>query len=267
MTPGADHRLIQSRLQCYGGTGPSPLGRTRTAERATGRRRTRLSEALAVPSSSAQRRPVESSSELHVAEHFYAQSALADLSGIPTLRAAFPQMPRCELVDLRRHYWEVCREQNRVATEGLAGRRATIAATNTPLQWELRGRHRRTEASHPVPGRSGGTSGPVDVGGRRGGNEFHYPDDHSRPMPLDLWQGRTPIDSAERKNIHLTIQRIRSPIHASLESASTEPSTAARRAAIYRRVVRQALLELGILSTTWRLITLPLKPKKWAKIL
>jgi hypothetical protein len=280
-------------------------------------------------------------------------------TGIPTLRAAFPQMPRCELVDLRRHYWEVYREHNRVAIAQLAwhapGRvwamdhakpprpvdgvwpdllsvrdlasgmvlawlpvaDQTAATTRDALvglfleygaplvlksdngsafqaevaallrDWQvialpsppqtpryngsceagIGGLKVRTQYQAALGGHPGLWTSEDTEAARRRGNEFHYPAGHDRPTPLELWQGRTPIDSVERENIHLTIERIRSQIHASLESTSAEPSTAARRAAIHRRVVRQALLELGILSTTWRLITLPLKPKKWAKIL
>ena len=34
--------------------------------------------------------------------------------GIPTIRTAFPEMPRCELVDVQRDYWSVYRHHNKV---------------------------------------------------------------------------------------------------------------------------------------------------------
>ena len=34
--------------------------------------------------------------------------------GVPSLRVAFPDMPPCELTDLRRDYWQVYRHHNRV---------------------------------------------------------------------------------------------------------------------------------------------------------
>jgi transposase InsO family protein len=39
--------------------------------------------------------------------------------GLPTMRATFPNIPRCELVDLRRDYRREFREGNRQATEEL----------------------------------------------------------------------------------------------------------------------------------------------------
>jgi hypothetical protein len=98
-------------------------------------------------------------------------------------------------------------------------------------------------------------------------NECHWPQGYNHPTAAELWQSRTPIDPDERQRIHLTVQRIRSQIEAGFDRASRDALTAADQAAIHRRVVRQALVELGILSTKWRSIPLPIKPKKLAKIL
>ena len=89
-------------------------------------------------------------------------------------------------------------------------------------------------------------------------------DGPGQPTAQERWQTRSPIDQGERERIHLTIERIRSRMTQAMDPLSRRSLTAADEAAIHRRVVRQALVELGILSVTWRSITLPLKPKKRA---
>ncbi len=101
---------------------------------------------------------------------------------------------------------------------------------------------------------------------RRQTNEFHYPNGHNQPIALEVWQSRTPIDHDERERFHLTVERIRSQMQETMDPTSRESLTAADQAAIHRRVVRQALVELGILSTIWRSITLPIKLRKCARI-
>ena len=101
---------------------------------------------------------------------------------------------------------------------------------------------------------------------RRQANEFHYPHHHRHSTALAVWQSRSPITTAERERFLLTVRRLRSQIHEAMDLASQESLTAADHAAIHRRVVRQALVELGILSITWRSISLPIKPRKCARI-
>ncbi len=84
-------------------------------------------------------------------------------------------------------------------------------------------------------------------------------------LPLRLIR-RGAVDPSEREGFHLTVARIRSQIEEALDPISRESLTAAELAAIHRRVVRRALGELGILSTTWRSIPLPIKPKKLARM-
>jgi len=279
--------------------------------------------------------------------------------GIPTLRATFPKVPPCELIDLRLDYWRVYRDHNRVVLQELTwnfpGRvwamdhakppqpvdgiyRAMFSvrdmASGMALDWfpvpdetatttrdallalfvefgpplvlksdngsafkaevldlladwhiiplasppvtpsyngsceagigglKTRTRHQAALAGHPGLWTCEDTEA-----AQRQTNEFHYPNGHNRPTALEVWQSRTLIDQAERERIYLTVERIRSQINQTMDPRSRESLTAADEAAIHRRVVRQALVELGILSVTWRSITLPLKPKKWAKII
>jgi len=98
-------------------------------------------------------------------------------------------------------------------------------------------------------------------------NEFHYSKGYGHPAPLDLWKARTVISEAERDGFHLTVERIRVQIEESIGRKTKEESTAALQAAVHRRIVRQALEEFGILSAKWRFITLPIKPKKCARIM
>jgi hypothetical protein len=101
---------------------------------------------------------------------------------------------------------------------------------------------------------------------RRQANEFHHPDGHTQPAPLEVWRSRSPIDHNERSRFQLTVARIDNELQRALGAEQSEEPTEAELAAQHRRVVRQALEELGILSITWRLITLPIKSKKWARI-
>jgi hypothetical protein len=278
--------------------------------------------------------------------------------GVPSLRVAFPQMPPCELTDLRRRYWQTYRHHNRIALEELTwhapGRVWAMDHAKAPqpvdglypslfavrdlasgmtLDWlpvpdetaattrdalvalfrefgpplvlksdngsafkaEVRallddwrviplpspprtpryngsceagigGLKTRTHHQAALAGHPGIWTSEDTEAARRAGNEFRYPDGHQQPPPLVIWESRVPIEPEERQRIRLTVERIRSEIHQSMDPVSRSSLTAADQAAIHRRVVRQALVELGILSTIWRSITLPLKPKKWARI-
>jgi hypothetical protein len=278
--------------------------------------------------------------------------------GIPTMRVAFPNVPPCELTDLRLDYWRVYRHHNRVALEeltwnspgrvwamdhakppqpvdgiyaamfavrdlasgmaldwlpvpdetavttrdallalfleygpplvlksdnGSAFKRDVVTLLNdwriTPLPsppetpryngsceagiggLKNRTRHQAALAGHPGIWTSDDTEA-----ARRHTNEFHYPDGYTKATALDVWQSRSPIDHAERERFRLTVERIRSQMQGAMDPTSRESLTAADQAATHRRVVRQALLEQGILSTKWRSITLPIKPRKYARI-
>ena len=98
-------------------------------------------------------------------------------------------------------------------------------------------------------------------------NEYHYPNGHTQPNAMERWRARSRIDHAERKSFLLTIQRQRHQMQEVMYPEQEEKLTAAQRAAVERRVVRQALVEQGILSVAWRSITLPIKPRKYAKIM
>jgi len=100
---------------------------------------------------------------------------------------------------------------------------------------------------------------------RRHSNEI--PKEYNRSTALEIWESRDPIDDEEREHFYLTVARIRSQMQAEMDRKPHEEQTAATKAAIERRVVRQALEELGILSTKWRSIPLPIKPRKCARIM
>jgi hypothetical protein len=118
-----------------------------------------------------------------------------------------------------------------------------------------------------LAGRSGFWTSEDTEAARRKANEFQYPQGHTQPTNRQVWQSRPPIDYNERTTFHDTVQRIRKELQEALDAESTkEEPTAAEQAAQHRRVVRQALVELGILSTQWRSIPLPIKRKKLARI-
>jgi hypothetical protein len=278
--------------------------------------------------------------------------------GVPSLRVAFPDLPPCELSDLRRDYWQVYRHHNHVVLAELTwnspGRVWAIDHADPP--GAIDGVYAAVLAVRdlasgmvldwlPVPDETAATTrdallalfvefGPplvlksdngsafkadvltllddwqvtplpspawtpsyngsceAGIGGlktrtfyqaaraghpgiwtsedteaaRRQTNEFHYPHNHRHSAALAVWESRSPITPAERERFLLTVQRLRNQIHEAMDLASQESLTAADQAAIHRRVVRQALVELGILSITWRSISLPIKPRKCARI-
>jgi transposase InsO family protein len=101
---------------------------------------------------------------------------------------------------------------------------------------------------------------------RRRANEFHHPRRHRPSTSIDLWRSREAIDDHERRKFHSAIDRIRNELTENNQVTLSEPPTDAELAKLHRSVVRRALAELGILSTRWRSITLPIKPKKLARI-
>jgi transposase InsO family protein len=120
----------------------------------------------------------------------------------------------------------------------------------------------RTHYQAALAGRPGRWTSEDVEAARRRANEFHHPDGHTQPTPLEVWQSRSLIDDNERKRFLETLERIRREHEPPRDAAPTEADLAREQ----RSVVRQALVELGVLSTRRRLITLPIKSKKPAKI-
>ena len=100
---------------------------------------------------------------------------------------------------------------------------------------------------------------------RRYTNQYYRRRETDRTA-LEIWHARTAIDDAERKRFLLTVEAGRSQIQEKMDPESQGKQTAATKAAIERRVVRRALEKSGMVSTKWRSITLPIRPRKCAKI-
>jgi hypothetical protein len=81
--------------------------------------------------------------------------------------------------------------------------------------------------------------------------------------PQQLWQSRAEIDYTERARFRLAVEQSQEEQREKRSCGPEEQPTAVE----HRRAVRQALVELGILATVWRSITLPIQPRKVAKIL
>jgi transposase InsO family protein len=124
----------------------------------------------------------------------------------------------------------------------------------------------RTHYQAARHGRSGHWTCEETEAARCQANEYHYPDRPAHVTPHELWQSRAEIDYTEREQFHLAVERALHEQHNKRPCDPEEQPTAAQQAAEHRRAVRQALVELGILSTQWRSITLPIKPRKSAKI-
>jgi hypothetical protein len=280
--------------------------------------------------------------------------------GLPTLRTTFPDLPRCELVDLQSDYRREFRQGNRLAVEeltwhlpgrvwamdhakpprpidglydrcfsvrdlasgmqlawlpvpdetaettldalqalflehgpplvlksdngsafkselvaGLLADWAVVPLRSPPLTPEYNGSCEagiggmkvRTHYQAARDARAGFWTCEDMEAARRQANEYHHPHGHIQFTPHQLWQSQTEIDYTERAEFRSAVERAAYEQQQKRESIPQEHSlTAAALAAEHRRAVRQALVELGILTTRWRSITLPIKPRKPAKI-
>lgn len=100
--------------------------------------------------------------------------------------------------------------------------------------------------------------------GRRQANEVHRASLAS-PTAAERWDQRTTIDATERQTFRDAIDRHRTELIASLLRKNS-CTTAKEAATIERITIRQALVELGMLTLKRRSITLPIKPNNLAKI-
>ncbi len=97
-------------------------------------------------------------------------------------------------------------------------------------------------------------------------NELHVPSEKCPFTAHELWTCQTPIGHNERQTFLSTVARIG---HELCLLPTTDPSLpqAPDPPFLQRRVLRRALVELGLLSVTRRSISLPINRRKMAKIL
>ena len=100
--------------------------------------------------------------------------------------------------------------------------------------------------------------------GRRQANEVHRKK-HDAPTAAERWNQRTTIDVTERQTFRDAIDRYRVARIASLMQKNS-CTTANEAATIERIAIRQALVELGMLTLKRRSITPPIKTNNLAKI-
>ena len=124
----------------------------------------------------------------------------------------------------------------------------------------------RTHDQAARNGRAGHWTSEDTEAARCQANEYHHPADQTQFTPYQRWQRRTAIEYTERVEFHLAVERALHEQQQKRPSDSEVPLPAAAQAAEHRRAVRQALVELGILTTEWRSISLPIKSRKSAKI-
>lgn len=98
-------------------------------------------------------------------------------------------------------------------------------------------------------------------------NEFHRGDRPSNPTAQEKWASRRAINEVDRREFQKALDEERHKVHNRLgEATEDEVITACQLARQERRAVTQALVELGLLSVTWRSIALPINAKKVARI-
>ena len=100
---------------------------------------------------------------------------------------------------------------------------------------------------------------------RRQANELTRPQGHLGPTPSELWDDHRPISPEQRSQFRAAIATSPRRDHRRT-TRSFDPQNKNHQRQVHRQAVRQALLELGLLTITRRSIPLPLKRKKRAKI-
>ena len=125
----------------------------------------------------------------------------------------------------------------------------------------------RTHEQAALAGRAGFWTSEDLEAARRHANEAYVPDTGTARTAEEIWNSAPPIDDQERQAFHERVQHIESTFREVLTTTATLPATPHERAAFDRRVIRRTLVESGLLSITRRLISLPLKRRKLAKIL
>jgi putative transposase len=99
---------------------------------------------------------------------------------------------------------------------------------------------------------------------RRQSNELARPKGHLRPTPTERWATRAPITKQEREEFYAVVRENRQKIQDVTTRVDRDNLNQER--CVQRQAVRQALLDLGLLTITRRSITLPFKLAKAAKI-
>jgi hypothetical protein len=109
------------------------------------------------------------------------------------------------------------------------------------------------------------TSADLEVA-RRHSNELYLPDERTVMTAQEHWHWQAPICDNERQTFLDTVSSIQRELSTRLAANVTQPVTDHAQAALQRSVLRRALVELGLLTVTRRLITLPLNRRKMARI-
>ncbi len=84
--------------------------------------------------------------------------------------------------------------------------------------------------------------------------------------PQELWDQTATITADERRVFVQTVRETERTLRDILAAHDALPTDPTAEAALQRRVIRRALVELGLLSINRRLISLPLKRRKMAMI-
>jgi transposase InsO family protein len=122
----------------------------------------------------------------------------------------------------------------------------------------------RTRTDHFAE-RAGGWTRQCLAAARRQANELTRPEGHLGPTHSQRWNARVPISQTQRKQLHARIAHHRKEIITGRQEGF-DPENKNHQHQVLRQAVRRALLDLGLLTTTRRSISPPLKRKKRARI-
>ena len=113
--------------------------------------------------------------------------------------------------------------------------------------------------------RAGGWTGACLEAARRQANELTRPEGHRRPTPGQHWAARTPISETQREQFTRAVARHQQQTIDERQD-NFDHDNKNHQNQVLRQAVRQAMLDLGLLTITRRSIPLPLKRKKRDKI-
>ncbi len=105
-------------------------------------------------------------------------------------------------------------------------------------------------------------------GARQQANELTRRDKPTTPTSAQRWSLRTRFETEDRLRFQIALDEQREKVHnQTVEGVGDKPPTLHEKARDERKAVTQALQELGLLSVTWRSVSLPISAKKVASIM
>lgn len=134
---------------------------------------------------------------------------------------------------------------------------------NGSCEASIQAMQKRTAFFAARHGRPGHWTTPDLESAQRQANELHRPEHRPYASAQQVWGARLPMSALERAEFEREVGDQRAALR---EKYALARQGARERAKLEREAVREALVEGGLLSVSWRSVPLPLKAKKVANI-